>query len=394
MIVEPKVRGFICTTAHPVGCEKHVLKQIEYVKSQPNIEGPKRVLVIGCSSGYGLASRIAVAFGSGAATIGVAFERPAIGSRTATAGWYNTASFEKFAMQDGIYAKSIMGDAFSQEIKDKTIELIKKDIGTVDLVIYSLAAPRRTAPNGVTYNSVLKPIGSDFSNKSIDMTTKSISNVTVTAATEDEINGTVKVMGGEDWLLWLRALSSAGVLAKGAKTVAYSYIGPKVTHAIYHEGTVGRAKLNLELNASKITKEFSADDIKAYVSVNKALVTQASSAIPVVPLYISILYKIMKQKDIHEDCIEQIVRLLKDKLYLPTPVLDEASRLRVDDLEMRADVQSLVDEAWALINNENLKEFADIDGYWQAFYQLFGFGLAGVDYSADVETDVKIPSID
>jgi enoyl-[acyl-carrier protein] reductase/trans-2-enoyl-CoA reductase (NAD+) len=392
MIVEPKVRGFICTTAHPEGCSANVLEQINYVKKQPKTTGPKAALIIGSSTGYGLASRISAAFGSGAATIGVAFERPAAGSRTATAGWYNTAAFENYAAQEGLYAKSIMGDAFSDEIKQQTIELIKKEIGKVDLVIYSLAAPKRSY-GGVTYGSVLKPVGSAFTSKTIDLNTMNVTTVAVPAASEEEVDGTIKVMGGEDWRLWIEALSGAGVLSEGAVTVAYSYIGPVVTHAIYRDGTVGMAKKDLEKAAREITVKLSGIGGKGYVSVNKALVTQASSAIPVVPLYISILFKIMKGKGTHEGCIEQMHRLFADKLYVNRPVLDEEGRLRVDDLELKPDVQALVDKAWAEIDNGNIREFADIDGYRQDFYRLFGFGVNGVDYGRDVETDVKIPSI-
>jgi enoyl-[acyl-carrier protein] reductase/trans-2-enoyl-CoA reductase (NAD+) len=393
MVVEPKSRGFICTTAHPAGCEASVSEQISFVNAQPRVSGPRKVLVIGSSTGYGLASRIAAAFGSGAATIGVAFERAATGNRTASAGWYNTAAFEKFAAGEGLYAKSIMGDAFSDEIKQQTIALIKKDLGEVDLIIYSLAAPRRVY-DGTTYSSVLKPIGASFESKTIDLNTMNVTNVSVPAASETEIAGTVKVMGGEDWQLWIGALKQAGVLSQGAVTLAYSYIGPEVTHAIYTAGTVGMAKKDVERAAREITALLSDIGGKAYVSVNKALVTQASAAIPVVPLYISILFKIMKGNGTHEGCIEQMYRLLKDKLYVEKPPVDEEGRLRVDDLELRADIQTLVDTAWHKIDNDNIRELADIDGYRRDFYRLFGFGFESVDYTKDIAVDVKIPSIE
>lgn len=393
MIIEPKVRGFICTTAHPEGCAKNVREQIDYIKKQPKINGPKRVLVIGCSTGYGLASRIAVAYGCGAATLGIAFERAASGNRTATAGWYNTAAFEKYAQQDNLYAKSIIGDAFSLEIKQQTIDMIKADLGQVDLVIYSLAAPRRTTHEGETYSSVLKPIGQDFSNKTIDMISHEITEVTVAAASNEEIEGTIKVMGGEDWQLWIQALLGAGVLSEGAMSLAYSYIGPKVTHAIYRDGTVGLAKKDLESRANLITKLMAPIGGRALVSVNKALVTQSSSAIPIVPLYITILYKVMKEMGTHEGCIEQMARMMATKLYQSGPVTDGAGLIRMDDWELQDDVQAKVDASWKEITNGNLEQYADLKGYWDDFYRLFGFGVDGVDYDADVEADVKIPSI-
>lgn len=392
MIVKPKIRGFICTTAHPAGCEKNVAGQIEYAKSKP-FSGAKKVLVIGSSTGYGLASRIAAAFGGKAATIGVAFEKPASNSRTATAGWYNTAAFEKFAKKEGLYAKSIMGDAFSREIKDKTIDLIKSDLGKVDLVIYSLAAPRRTDENGITYSSVIKPVGSEFSNKSIDMRDQTVTEAHVEPATEEEIKGTIKVMGGEDWVLWLTALKEADVLEKGAVTVAYSYIGPEVTHAIYTDGSIGLAKKDVEKSAKAITSMLAPIDGHAFVSVNKAVVTQASSAIPVVPLYISILFKIMKEKGLHEGCIEQMHRMMSEKLYKSGPVTDDCGRLRLDDLELCTDVQNEVTKVWKIISNSNMREIADIGGYMADFERLFGFGIDGVDYDADVDIHVEIENL-
>jgi enoyl-[acyl-carrier protein] reductase/trans-2-enoyl-CoA reductase (NAD+) len=393
MIITPKVRGFICTTAHPAGCEENVRRQINYVKQHAKVNGAKKVLVIGASTGYGLASRISSAFGCGAATIGIIYEKEASGSRTASAGWYNTAAFEKIAESEGLYAKTINGDAFSKDIKTKTIELIKKDIGKIDLLVYSIASPRRTNHEGETFSSVIKPIGNKYENKTIDLTTKMVSTVAVEPATEQEIASTIKVMGGEDWQLWIDALSKADVLAEGFNTIAYSYIGPEVTHPIYLNGTIGLAKRDLKATAENIAKQLTGINAHGYISVNKALVTQASAAIPVVPLYISILYKIMKQKGIHEGCIEQIYRLYKDKLYAASPVLDSEGMLRIDDWEMRGDIQQEADKIWAIIDNDNVTQVADINGYWNDFYNLFGFGFDNVDYEADVDIDVKVESI-
>lgn len=392
MIVKPKIRGFICTTAHPLGCEQNVKSQIDYVRKMPKIDGAKRVLIIGSSTGYGLATRIAAAFGSGAKTLGVAFEKPA-GNRTATAGWYNTAAFEKFAAQEGLYAKDIIGDAYSKEIKDQVISLIKKDLGTVDLVVYSLAAPRRKMADGTTYSSVIKPVGEDFSNKTIDMRTRDVTSVTVEAATQQEVNDTIKVMGGEDWTCWMKALSDAGVLANGVRAIAYSYIGPEITHPVYRDGTIGQAKKDLEEAAHTITEKISPLGGKAFISVNKAVVTQASSAIPVVPLYITILFKVMKAKGLHEGCIEQMYRLLAKKLYDGEIDTDDCGRIRMDDLEFRDDVQAKVMKAWHAIDSSNLREFADIDGYWSEFYHLFGFEIDDVDYDKDIPIDVQIPNL-
>lgn len=385
MVIEPKIRGFICTTAHPEGCREAVKEQIEYVKSKGKINGAKRVLVIGASMGYGLASRITAAYGSDAATIGVIFDKPSDGKRTASAGWYNTAAFEEFAKQDGYYAKTINGDAFSKEIKDQTIELIKKDLGKVDLVVYSLASPRRTTADGTTYNSVLKTTGDTYTNKTIDLRTKELSEVTIEAATAEEIEATVKVMGGEDWKDWIDALKEADVLEDNATTVAYSYIGPKLTYPVYFDGTIGRAKADLYRSADELNAKYS--DVKAYVSVNKALVTQSSAAIPVVPLYISILYRVMKEKGIHEGCIEQIQRLFADRLYTEDGIVpvDEENRIRIDELEMREDVQQEIERIWAELQSDNLEKYTDIAGYWHEFYKLFGFDLVDVDYAKDVD---------
>ena len=392
MIVKPKIRGFICTTAHPDGCKAIVKEQIDYVKKCGKINGPKKVLVIGASMGYGLASRISAAFGSGASTIGVIFDKQGTDTKPGSAGWYNTSAFEEYAKAEGLYAKTINGDAFSSAIKDETIALIKKDFGKVDMVVYSLAAPRRTTSDGTVYSSVLKTVGGDFTNKSIDVKTGAVSNVTITPATEQEIHATVKVMGGEDWKEWIGALKAADAIEDGAVTVAYSYIGPEVTHPIYKDGSIGRAKAHLAETAKEITK--SIDGVSAYVSVNKALVTQSSSAIPIVPLYISILYKVMKEMDIHEGCIEQMQRMFAEKIYGGEVKVDAENLIRLDDWEMREDVQAKVAEAWDKINAENLNELADIDGYNKDFIKLFGFEADGVDYEAETDTAVGIASLE
>lgn len=381
MIVKPKIRGFICTTSHPKGCYANVKSQIDYVKSKPSVKGPKKVLVIGASMGYGLASRISAAYSCGASTIGIIFDKQGADNRTGTSGWYNTAAFEEIAHKDGLYAKTINGDAFSQSVKDETIALIKRDLGKVDMVVYSLAAPRRTDKNGVQYSSVIKTIGMEYTNKSIDISKKTISDVTISPASDEEIENTVKVMGGEDWKDWIDELKKAEAIEDNAVTVAYSYIGPEITHPMYHDGTIGRAKAHLIKSAGEITSE----GIKAYVSVNKALVTQSSSAIPIVPLYITILYKIMKEMNIHEGCIEQMYRLFAEKLYNGTPVTDENGLIRLDDWEMRENVQQKVKKAWDSISNENLNEHADINGYNSDFEKLFGFGISEVDYNVDVD---------
>lgn len=386
MIVEPKVKGFICTTAHPTGCEKNVLRQIEYVKRKGKIDGAQKVLVIGASTGYGLASRITAAFGMGAATIGVSFEKEATGKRTATPGYYNTKAFDNMAINEGLYSKSVNGDAFSRKIKDEVISLIKKDLGKVDMVIYSLAAPRRTTADGTTYTSVLKTIGEPFTQKNWNLKDNTIGEATIPVANSDEILSTVKVMGGEDWSDWIDALVEADAIKDGAITVAYSYIGPELTYPIYHEGTIGKAKAHVSETAIKISEKYRDRMINAYVSVNKALVTQASAAIPVVPLYLSVLYKIMKNKGIHEGCIEQMDRLYRDKVYgLDGRKIETDGMIHVDDYEMREDVQREVMDVWNTIDSNNLKAYADIDGYWLDFYNMFGFEIDGVDYSLEVE---------
>lgn len=391
MIIEPKIRGFVCITAHPAGCAKKVDDEITVAKASPLEAGPKKVLVIGSSTGYGLSSRITAAFSSGADTLGVFFERPSTNGKPASAGWYNTVAFENEAHAAGLYAKSINGDAFSNEIKANVIQTIKEDWGTVDCVIYSLASPKRIDPaDGTVYKSCLKPIGTSFTNTSLDTNKVLVESVSIEPANEEDINNTVKVMGGEDWELWMEALSEAGVLTSKTKTVAYSYIGPEVTWPVYKNGTIGTAKLDVERASRAIHEKYGID---AYVSVNKAVVTQASSAIPVVPLYISILFKIMKAKGTHEGCIEQIVRLFKYRLYDGSLNLDEAGRIRVDDWEMDPEVQAEVAAIWPKVTSENLRELSDFASYQKEFLELFGFGLEGIDYSAEVEVDLPIKGL-
>jgi enoyl-[acyl-carrier protein] reductase/trans-2-enoyl-CoA reductase (NAD+) len=395
MIIEPRMRGFICLTSHPKGCEKNVLNQIDYVKSKGAIDGPKKVLVIGASTGFGLASRITSAFGSDAATIGVFFEKAPAEGKTASPGYYNSLAFEAAAGKAGLYAKSINGDAFSNEVKAQTIDLIKTDLGQIDLVIYSLASPVRQHPvSGVLHRSVLKPIGDTFTDKTVDFHTGIVSDVTITPCSEEDIANTVEVMGGEDWQMWMDALLNAGVLADGAMTVAYSYIGPKVTEPVYRKGTIGMAKDHLEATAFKITDDLAKIGGKAFVSVNKALVTQASSAIPVIPLYISLLYKIMKAEGTHEGCIEQIQRLFSARLYTNGTIpVDEKGRIRVDDWEMNDEVQKEVAELWKGATTENLTAIGDLAGYKSDFLNLFGFGFEGVDYAAEANEMVEIPGL-
>ena len=386
MIISPKIRGFICTTAHPDGCESHVRQQVDYVKSQAPLDNsPKKVLVIGSSTGYGLASRIVPAFAGGADTLGVFFERPANEKKSGSPGWYNSYAFEELAKSEGLYAKSINGDAFSDDIKNKTIEEIKKNMGQVDCVIYSLASPRRQDPkSGEIYKSCLKPIGQTYTQKTVNTDKAEVEEITIESANDDEINQTVKVMGGEDWELWIDALREANVLAPSVTTIAYSYIGPELTWSVYKDGTIGRAKIHLEQSCQRINEKIAEDGGRAYVSVNKAVVTQASSAIPVVPLYISVLFKKMKEEGIHEDCIEQMYRLFSERLS-SDPQLDSEGRIRIDDWEMRDDIQQSVAEAWKKINTDNLSEISDFEGYQSDFLKLFGFGIPGINY--DAETD-------
>lgn len=388
IVIKPRIRGFICVTAHPHGCAAHVQEQIDYVKQQGAIVGaPKKVLVIGASTGYGLASRISAAFGGGAATVGVFFEKISEGGKPATAGWYNSLAFDRAAKAAGLYSHSINGDAFSDDIKAKTIDVIKRDLGQVDLVVYSLASPVRTHPkSGVTYRSVLKPIGKTFTAKTLDTDKEVVKGISIDPANEQEIADTMQVMGGEDWQMWMDALKGAGVLADGVQTVAYSYIGPAVTWPIYRDGSIGQAKADLEKTAAKLSEDLAGLHGKAYVSINKALVTQASSAIPVVPLYISLLYKIMKEKGLHEGCIEQIYRLFAENLYGKKALnLDSAGRIRIDDKEMLPDVQAAVQELWEQVSTENLKEISDFETYRSDFIKLFGFGLPGVNYDEPVD---------
>ncbi len=395
MIIEPRMRGFICLTSHPKGCEQSVINQINYVKSKGAIDGPKKVLVIGASTGFGLASRITSAFGSNAATIGVFFEKAPAAGKTASPGYYNSLAFHTQAEKAGLYAKSINGDAFSNEVKKQTIDLIKADLGQVDLVIYSLASPVRQHPvTGVLHRSVLKPIGDTFSDKTVDFHTGIVSEVTITPCSDEDIANTVQVMGGEDWKMWTDALLDAGVLAEGAMTVAYSYIGPDVTEPVYRKGTIGMAKEHLEATAFEITEDLAKIGGKAFVSVNKALVTQASSAIPVIPLYISLLYKIMKAKGSHEGCIEQIQRLYSERLYTNGGIpVDEKGRIRIDDWEMDEAVQKEVAELWKGATTENLPTIGDLNGYKSDFLNLFGFGFEGVDYAAEANEMVEIPDL-
>ena len=391
MIIEPKIRGFVCITAHPDGCAKKVADEIAKAKANSIDNGPQKVLVIGASTGYGLSSRITAAFSCGASTLGVFFERPSLKGKPASAGWYNTVAFEAEAERAGIYAKSINGDAFSDDLKAEVIRTIMEDWGSVDCVIYSLASPRRTDPKtDITYKSCLKPIGQDFSNLSLDTSKGNIESVSLEPASEEDIEHTVKVMGGEDWELWMDALAQAGLLKPETKTVAYSYIGPEVTWPVYKNGTIGAAKLDVERASQALAQKHG---IESYVSVNKAVVTQASSAIPVVPLYISILFKVMKAKGTHESCIDQIIRLFKERVYGGSLQLDTAGRIRIDDWEMDPQVQEEVASIWPKITSENLSELSDFDGYQKEFLELFGFGLEGVDYNQPVEVDRPIKGL-
>jgi enoyl-[acyl-carrier protein] reductase/trans-2-enoyl-CoA reductase (NAD+) len=391
MIIKPRVRGFMCITTHPVGCEANVKNQIDYIKRQTPIDGPKRVLVIGSSTGYGLAARIGAAFGGGASTLGLFFEKEGTEKKSGSAGWYNSAAFHKFAEQDGLYAKSINGDAFSDEIKQKTIETIKADMGQVDLVIYSLASPRRQHPKtGEVFNSTLKPIGKDVTLRGINTDKEEIQEFSLEAASDEDISNTVAVMGGEDWQMWMDALSEAGVLAEGAKSTAFTYVGEKVTWDLYWDGTIGQAKRDLDKKVIGIREKMATTGGDARVSVLKAVVTQASSAIPIMPLYLSLLFKAMKEDGSHEGCIEQLYRLYTECLYSDKPRLDEEGRLRVDELELRPEIQDKVAAAWAQITTENLAELTDFREYKHEFLNLFGFDIDGVDYDADVNPLVEI----
>ncbi|MFG6177931.1 enoyl-ACP reductase FabV [Halomonas sp. THAF12] len=401
MIIKPKVRGFICTTTHPVGCEQNVLEQIEATRAR-NLDksaGPKKVLVIGASSGYGLSARITAAFGYGADTLGVFFEKPGTERKPGTAGWYNAAAFDKFAKQEGLYSKSINGDAFSHEARDKAIELIKQDLGQVDLVVYSLASPVRKLPDsGEMKRSSLKPIGETYRATAIDTNKDAIIEAEVEPATRQEIDDTIAVMGGEDWELWIDALDQAGVLAEGAKSVAFSYIGTEITWPIYWHGALGRAKEDLDRAAGEIDQRLAQRGGGANVAVLKSVVTQASAAIPVMPLYIAMVYKVMKEQGLHEGTIDQLNRLFDERLYLGagqgSADTDEAGRLRLDDWELRDDVQQACKDLWPRVTTENLFEITDYAGYKHEFLKLFGFERDDVDYDADVNPMVEFDVVE
>ena len=395
MVIKPRVRGFISVTTHPHGCEANVKRQIEYVKGRGDVAGgPKRVLVLGASTGYGLASRITATFGSGASTLGVFFEKGGSEKRPGTAGWYNSAAFHKFADEAGAYCKSINGDAFSDEIKQLTIDTIKEDLGQVDLVVYSLAAPRRTHPvTGEVHSSVLKPIGGDVVQRGINTDKETVEEFSLVEATQDEIDNTVAVMGGEDWSMWVDALLEAGVLAEGAKTTAYTYIGDKITWDIYWHGTIGAAKKDLDTRVIAIREKMNGIGGDARVSVLQAVVTQASAAIPVMPLYQALLFRVMKAAGTQEGCIEQVYRLFANSLYSSTPVGDDEGRLRADGAELEPAVQREVERLWDLVSTENLNDMTDLQGYKQEFLRLFGFAIDGVDYEADVDANVLIPNL-
>lgn len=386
MVIKPKVRGFICINAHPKGCAESVKEQIDYVKKQGNLNNaPKNVLVIGCSTGYGLASRITAAFGAGAKTLGVCFEKEPTEKKTGTAGWYNTAAFHNEAKDAGLYAKTINGDAFSHEVKQQVIDSIKQDMGQIDLVIYSLASPRRTDPDtGETYISSLKPVGQEYTSKTFDTNKKVVHEVTLQPASQDDINNTTKVMGGEDWELWLKALNQAGVLAQDCRTTAYTYIGKELTLPIYGNATIGKAKEDLDRAAAELNTTYADINLKAYVTSLKAVVTQASSAIPVMPLYISLMYQVMKDEGCHEGVIEQIYALFNTLLLETNPTVDDANRLRMDGVETNDGIQDKIKAIWPLVTTENFPELGDYEGYNLDFIKLFGFGFDNVDYDEDL----------
>jgi enoyl-[acyl-carrier protein] reductase/trans-2-enoyl-CoA reductase (NAD+) len=395
MVIKPKIRGFICTNAHPAGCEAHVNEQITHVKAQtPAISGPKNVLVIGASTGYGLASRITAAFGHEAKTLGIFFEKPPTEKKTASAGWYNTAAFQKAADEAGIYAKNINGDAFSHDIKAKAIEAIKADMDKVDLVVYSLASPRRTDPDtGEVYSSTLKPIGQSVTTKNLNTSKRVIDEVSVEAANDAEIQGTIDVMGGADWELWMNALNEAGVLADGVKTVAYTYIGKELTWPIYGKATIGKAKEDLDRAATAINTATAKLNGQARVTSLNAVVTQASSAIPIMPLYISAMFKVMKADGTYEGCIEQITNLFKENIYSESPRLDDQGRFRQNYKELEDSVQQRVTDIWNSVDTDTIDELTDYVSYHQEFLKLFGFGVDGVDYDADLSTVVDINNL-
>jgi enoyl-[acyl-carrier protein] reductase/trans-2-enoyl-CoA reductase (NAD+) len=394
MIIKPKYRGFICTTTHPTGCHHNVKDQIAVTRQQGvHDDGPKKVLVIGASSGYGLAARITAAFGYQAATVGVFFEKPGTETKPGTAGWYNSWAFEEEAKKAGLYAKSINGDAFSHEVREQAIAMIKQDLGKVDLVVYSLASPVRRLPDtGEVKRSVLKPIGQVYQSTAIDTNKDQIIHAEVEPANAEEIADTITVMGGEDWELWMQALSQADALAEGVKTVAFSYIGTEMTWPIYWHGALGKAKEDLDRAASELNARLANNyGGSANVAVLKSVVTQASAAIPVMPLYIALVYKVMKDKGLHEGTIEQLNRLFREQLYRDDGQafdVDEAGRLRMDDKELRDDVQAECKALWQQVNNDNLFQLTDYAGYKHEFLKLFGFERSDVDYEADVATDV------
>ena len=392
MVIKPKIRGFICTNAHPAGCEAHVNEQISYVKQQTQADTkPKNVLVIGSSTGYGLASRITAAFGNNAKTLGIFFEKPPTEKKTASAGWYNTAAFQKAADEAGIWAKNINGDAFSHEIKTKAINTIKEELGQIDLIVYSLASPRRTDPDtGEVYSSTLKPIGQSVTTKNLNTSKRTIDSISVEAANDEEIQGTIDVMGGADWELWIKALNEAGVLANGFKTVAYTYIGKELTWPIYGKATIGKAKEDLDRASTAIKSTTNNINGEAYVTSLNAVVTQASSAIPIMPLYISAMFKVMKADGTYEGCIEQIQNLFIENIYGKSPRLDEEGRLRQNYKELEASVQTRVTDIWNTVNTDTIDELTDYVGYHEEFLKLFGFGINGVDYEADVNPLVEI----
>ncbi|WP_305417465.1 enoyl-ACP reductase FabV [Photobacterium leiognathi] len=394
MIIKPKTRGFICTTTHPVGCEENVKEQIAYTKAQgPIANAPKRVLVVGSSSGYGLSSRIAAAFGGGAATIGVFFEKPGTEKKPGTAGWYNSAAFDKFAKEEGLYSKSLNGDAFSNEAKQKTIDLIKEDLGQVDMVIYSLASPVRKLPEtGEVVRSCLKPMGETYTATAVDTNKDVLIEANIEPATEQEVADTVTVMGGQDWELWIDALSDAGVLADGCKTVAYSYIGTEITWPIYWHGALGQAKMDLDRAAKELNEKLAKTGGSANVAVLESVVTQASAAIPVMPLYIAMVFKKMREEGVHEGCMQQILRMFNERLFKADGTVAEVdgeNRLRLDDWELREDIQQHCRDLWPNVTNENLFDVADYQQYKDEFLKLFGFGIESVDYDADVNPEVN-----
>jgi enoyl-[acyl-carrier protein] reductase/trans-2-enoyl-CoA reductase (NAD+) len=391
MMIKPRIKGFLCTTAHPLGCEMDVKQQIAHVQQAGAIDGgPKRVLVIGASGGYGLASRISAAFGCGAATIGVFFERPAVKNRTASSGWYKSAAFTRLATDAGLYATNLNGDAFSAELKQATIDVIKQDLGQIDMVVYSLAAPARQLPDGSLVRSTLKPIGEPFEGSTIDLNSGELRSVSLEPASQEEVNDTVKVMGGEDWELWLAALLEAGVLAPGCLTTNYTYLGSEVTWPIYYHGTIGKAKEDLDRAAKALQAPLASIDGQAYVAVMKGVMTQAASAIPGMSVYLSLLFKVMKAKGTHEGCIEQTTRLFKNLFVDADLQMDKEGRLRMDDWELTEDVQAFVKQNWSKVSAENLMDITDFAGYRQAFLQMHGFDFAGVDYDAEVDPSIAM----